>query len=135
MTAGLDFLIREVPNEVFSYRELQPSGDDSDAASPPNMETHAESMVFEEIVTDTSAIYPYLLVNIGSGVSILKVTADGEFERVSGTSCGGGTLWGILRLLTPAKSFDEMLKLSEVVCYRVQWHCRGSVCDDHDVCI
>jgi len=49
---------------------------------------------------------PCLLVNIGSGVSIIKVDEDGAFERVSGTSLGGGTLWGLLSLLTPATSFD-----------------------------
>jgi len=56
---------------------------------------------------------PCLLVNIGSGVSIIKVDEDGAFERVSGTSLGGGTLWGLLTLLTQATSFDEMLALSE----------------------
>jgi len=56
---------------------------------------------------------PCLLVNIGSGVSIIKVDEDGTFERVSGTSLGGGTLWGLLSLLTPATTFDEMLALSE----------------------
>jgi len=56
---------------------------------------------------------PCLLVNIGSGVSIVKIDEDGTFERVSGTSLGGGTLWGLLSLLTPATSFDEMLALSE----------------------
>lgn len=49
---------------------------------------------------------PCLLVNIGSGVSIIKVDEDGKFERVSGTSLGGGTLWGLLSLLTPATTFD-----------------------------
>jgi len=56
---------------------------------------------------------PCLLVNIGSGVSIIKVDEDGSFERISGTSLGGGTLWGLLSLLTPASGFDEMLALSE----------------------
>ncbi|SPO40550.1 related to pantothenate kinase [Pseudozyma flocculosa] len=56
---------------------------------------------------------PCLLVNIGSGVSIIKVDDFGKFERVSGTSLGGGTLWGLLSLLTDADSFDEMLELSE----------------------
>ena len=49
---------------------------------------------------------PCLLVNIGSGVSIIRVDEDGSFERVSGTSLGGGTLWGLLSLLTSATSFD-----------------------------
>lgn len=56
---------------------------------------------------------PCLLVNIGSGVSVIKVDEDGSFERVSGTSLGGGTLWGLLSLLTGARSFDEMLAFSE----------------------
>ncbi|EJD03759.1 pantothenate kinase [Fomitiporia mediterranea MF3/22] len=56
---------------------------------------------------------PCLLVNIGSGVSIIKVDEDGKFERVSGTSLGGGTLWGLLSMLTPAQTFDDMLALSE----------------------
>ncbi|KAI0217085.1 hypothetical protein L0F63_003788, partial [Massospora cicadina] len=46
------------------------------------------------------------LVNIGSGVSIIKVTGPNEFERVSGTSLGGGTFWGLASLLTGLKSFD-----------------------------
>lgn len=57
-------------------------------------------------------IYPYMLVNIGSGVSILKVSGPRTYERVGGTSLGGGTLWGILSLLTPAESFDEMLAMA-----------------------
>ncbi len=56
------------------------------------------------------AIYPYLLVNIGSGVSMLKVTGPRTFERVGGTSLGGGTLWGLLSMLTGARTFDAMLE-------------------------
>jgi len=59
---------------------------------------------------EPSAHLPCLLVNIGSGVSIIKVDADGSFERVSGTSLGGGTLWGLLSLLTPARTFDGTLE-------------------------
>ncbi len=57
-------------------------------------------------------LYPYLLVNIGSGVSMVKVTGEGEYERVSGSSLGGGTFSGLCRLLTQRKDFDEMLELS-----------------------
>lgn len=63
--------------------------------------------------TPPSPIYPYLLCNIGSGVSMLKVSAPNTFERIGGSSLGGGTLWGLLSLLTPATGFDEMLALSE----------------------
>ncbi|WVO17862.1 pantothenate kinase [Cryptococcus depauperatus] len=62
---------------------------------------------------DPTPHFPCLMVNIGSGVSIVKVDENGEFERVSGTSLGGGTLWGLLSLLTDADTFDEMLLLSE----------------------
>ena len=37
---------------------------------------------------------------------------DGKFDRVSGSSLGGGTFWGLCRLLTACRSFDEMLELS-----------------------
>ncbi|RHY31587.1 hypothetical protein DYB32_003349 [Aphanomyces invadans] len=55
-------------------------------------------------------LYPFLLVNIGSGVSILKVTSETEYHRVSGTSLGGGTFLGLCKLLSKYKSFDEALE-------------------------
>lgn len=89
---GLDFFITEIPREVFTYDDTDP-------------------MHFEEARAD---IYPYLLVNIGSGVSMVKVSGRREFERIGGTSLGGGTLWGLLSLLTGARTFDDMLKMAEV---------------------
>ena len=59
-----------------------------------------------------SDLFPYLLVNIGSGVSMLQVAGDGQYERVSGSNLGGGTFWGLCRLLTRCRGFDEMLELS-----------------------
>jgi type II pantothenate kinase len=70
-------------------------------------------ITFASPPTPTHPHLPCLLVNIGSGVSILRVDASGSFERVSGSTLGGGTLWGLLSLLTGATSFDEMLALSE----------------------
>lgn len=67
-------------------------------------------MQFAEARAD---VYPYLLVNIGSGVSMVKVSGPREFQRVGGTSLGGGTFWGLLSLLTGARTFDEMLSLAE----------------------
>lgn len=57
-------------------------------------------------------IYPYLLVNIGSGVSMIKVTGPQTFTRIGGSSLGGGTLWGLLSLLTNARSYDDMLEMA-----------------------
>ena len=44
-------------------------------------------------------------------VLFLQVHVDGSHERVSGSSLGGGTFWGLARLLTGAQSFDEILAL------------------------
>eukprot|EP00937_MAST-01D_sp_MAST-1D-sp2_P005644 g5644.t1 len=61
-----------------------------------------------------AARFPYLVVNIGSGVSILKVVGPDRVERVSGTSLGGGTFLGLCRLLTSSNvSFQEAMALSE----------------------
>lgn len=56
----------------------------------------------ERGAADDTQIFPYLLVNIGSGVSMIKVDGWSSFERVSGTNIGGGTFWGLCRLLTGA---------------------------------
>ncbi|KAL1840839.1 hypothetical protein VTJ49DRAFT_7682 [Mycothermus thermophilus] len=87
---GLDFFITEIPREVFTYSETDPM----------------------HFVEPSENVYPYLLVNIGSGVSFLKVSGPRQYERVGGTSLGGGTLWGLLMLLTGARTYDEMLELA-----------------------
>ncbi|MPC50540.1 Pantothenate kinase 4 [Portunus trituberculatus] len=40
------------------------------------------------------------------------VEADDKYERIGGTSMGGGTFWGLGSLLTKAKGFDELLQLA-----------------------
>ena len=85
--------MRQIEHEVFTYDERRPV-----------------AMQFEK----ETQIFPYMVVNIGSGVSILKVTSDETYERISGTSLGGGTLWGLLGLLTDAKNYEEMLEISKL---------------------
>jgi len=53
---------------------------------------------------------PYLVVNIGSGVSIMHVASDNTYERVGGTSLGGGTFWGLCRLVTGAETFQDAME-------------------------
>ena len=53
-----------------------------------------------------------MLVSIGSGVSMIKVSNNGAFERVSGTMIGGGTLVGLSNLLTGVRNFDEIVDLA-----------------------
>lgn len=66
-----------------------------------------------QFVEAQAGVYPYLLVNIGSGVSMIKVSGPQEFQRVGGTHLGGGTFWGILALLTGATTFDDMLAMAD----------------------
>lgn len=56
--------------------------------------------------------YPYLVVNIGSGVSIVKVTGPGVFERVGGISIGGGTFLGLSRLLVKEGNFKQFIEMA-----------------------
>ncbi|ESW10066.1 hypothetical protein PHAVU_009G178200 [Phaseolus vulgaris] len=91
LVAGANFLLKAIRHEAFTH-----------------MEGHKEFVQIEP-----NDLFPYLLVNIGSGVSMIKVDGDGKFERVSGTNVGGGTYWGLGRLLTKCKSFDELLELSQ----------------------
>lgn len=44
---------------------------------------------------------------------MIKVSGPRQYERIGGTSLGGGTLWGLLSLLTGARNFDDMLRLAE----------------------
>ncbi|KAL0421375.1 UNVERIFIED_CONTAM: Pantothenate kinase [Sesamum latifolium] len=90
LVAGANFLLKAVHHEAFTYMDG----------------------VKDYVQIDHNDLYPYLLVNVGSGVSMIKVDGDNEFERVSGTSVGGGTFWGLGKLLTKCKSFDELLELS-----------------------
>ncbi|CAI1865937.1 hypothetical protein SEUBUCD646_0B06250 [Saccharomyces eubayanus] len=94
---GLDFFIHEIPDEVFTYNDQ-----DGEIIIPTSTGS-----------TNSKPIYPYLLVNIGSGVSILKVTDPNNFSRIGGSSLGGGTLWGLLSLITGAQSYDEMLNWAQ----------------------
>eukprot|EP00934_Nitzschia_sp_Nitz4_P007475 Nitzschia sp. Nitz4//scaffold349_size16934//8509//11235//NITZ4_008848-RA/size16934-snap-gene-0.0-mRNA-1//1//CDS//3329548707//7465//frame0 len=60
-----------------------------------------------------SSAYPYMLVTIGTGVSILRVDGPCKHERISGSTIGGGTYWGLMRLLTDVEDFDDVLTLAE----------------------
>ncbi|KAM0873777.1 hypothetical protein ACQ4PT_037848 [Festuca glaucescens] len=111
LVAGSNFLLKAIRHEAFTHMDGQK----------------------EYVQIDQNDMFPYLLVNVGSGVSIIKVTfrlifyshwifanyssskvdGHGKFQRVSGTNVGGGTYWGLGRLMTECKSFDELLELSQ----------------------
>ncbi|KAL5021504.1 hypothetical protein ScPMuIL_000659 [Solemya velum] len=66
----------------------------------------------EKAAFDFRNPYPYLVVNIGSGVSILAVRGPNNYKRVSGTSVGGGTFLGLCCLLTGCETFEEAIRLA-----------------------
>ncbi|CAF0764849.1 unnamed protein product [Rotaria sordida] len=91
---GLSYLSKLNPNECFYYEEPQ-----NDA----NLNKHTFNFDIKN---------PFLLVNIGSGVSILHVESETNYRRISGTSIGGGTFLGLSCLLTGCSSYDEAIKLA-----------------------
>jgi len=121
LIGGLKF-ITLIPDEVYYFSDelIQSVSHPSSHPNPkPNIPTVGPNGIYERPSPDPPKFavtfesnptpqLPCLLANIGSGVSIIKVDEDGKFERVSGTSLGGGTLWGLLSLLTLATNFDGM---------------------------
>ncbi|XP_066397613.1 pantothenate kinase 2-like isoform X2 [Miscanthus floridulus] len=91
LVAGANFLLKAIRHEAFTHMDGQK----------------------QYVQIDRNDLFPFLLVNVGSGVSIIKVDGHGQFQRVSGTNVGGGTYWGLGRLMTKCKSFDELLELSQ----------------------
>jgi type II pantothenate kinase len=54
------------------------------------------------------AVFPYMLVSIGTGTSISKVDRSGV-QRVTGTGVGGGTLLGLGSVLTGEDTYDKII--------------------------
>ncbi|GBL96384.1 Pantothenate kinase 1 [Araneus ventricosus] len=73
-----------------------------------------DDMRCRKVPFDFSSPYPFLVVNIGSGVSILAVYSENEYKRVTGTSLGGGTFLGLCCLLTGCETFEEAISLAEI---------------------
>tara|TARA_B110001452_G_scaffold26482_2_gene20767 strand:- start:638 stop:2086 length:1449 start_codon:yes stop_codon:yes gene_type:complete len=112
---GLNFLMACVPGEVFSVALR----DTSPLASPRGeTETALYCPVAQPPVN-------FLYVSIGSGVSIVEVrgrssaadimsgVAPTRYRRVGGSSLGGSSFWGLVRLLTSCSTFDEVIRLTE----------------------
>jgi type II pantothenate kinase len=108
--AGLSFLLRRIPGEVFAL--------DMSASRTPLL-TPAACLQLKHVAVPTPP-QSYLYVSIGSGVSILEVHSDctdgvtrSRYRRVGGSSMGGSTFWGLVRLLTSCSTFDEVIRLTE----------------------
>ncbi|XP_070541275.1 pantothenate kinase 3-like isoform X2 [Ptychodera flava] len=98
LISGIHFIDSKIPNECYYWGNVDPFN----------------SEACEKIPYDFRDPYPYLVVNIGSGVSVLSVKSQTDFKRVSGTSLGGGTFLGLCCLLTGCQTFEEAIELAEV---------------------
>jgi type II pantothenate kinase len=137
---GMNFALTNVKDECYTYRvenevseNVNNSGASNNSEAAPNAQgtqqapaqapsspwkqRNAKDYVKKEFIPHEAftqeSLFPYLVVNIGSGVSILKVSSSDKFERVSGSSVGGGTYWGLCRLLTRCSNYAEVLEFAE----------------------
>ncbi|KAJ3090380.1 hypothetical protein HK102_003926 [Quaeritorhiza haematococci] len=120
---GLNFLLTHVPDEAFYYVFHKPTRDDvpETDGGDANGRREVRTVDFTPHVENNDStslegheeLYPYLLVNVGTGVSIIRVERPDKFDRVSGSAVGGGTYWGLVKLLTKVNDFNESMKLSE----------------------
>jgi type II pantothenate kinase len=90
LSLGMDFLRHNT--SAFSFRYLHP---------------HKQDILHDSLQ------YPFLLVNIGSGVSMLKFTSRNNYTRIGGTPLGGGTFLGLCGLMTGQTDFDKLLQMSQ----------------------
>jgi len=95
LVKGMDFLLSLCEDEAFNLAQC-------DLKQP-----------IERKPVTGGLTHPYLVVNIGSGVSILQVNGPSDFVRIGGTSLGGGTFLGLCRALTGCQTFTEALELAE----------------------
>ncbi|EYC19298.1 hypothetical protein Y032_0024g1002 [Ancylostoma ceylanicum] len=95
LVRGTNFLIRNIEAESFTY------------------DHHNEKCRYNFETIRPSVICPYLLVNVGTGVSVFRVDSDGRYERIGGSSLGGGCFFGLGNLLTSEVDLDEMMRMAE----------------------
>lgn len=105
-----------IPDTSVSSNNEYEIGDESahqkDSFKPTHIDQWWTSKKVHRSNVVASNLYPYLLVNIGTGVSILRVDGPRKHERISGSTIGGGTYWGLCRLLTGSDSFRDVLDLA-----------------------
>ncbi len=123
---GMYFALTHVDDECYTYRKEEETGT-SQTTTSPDSSANSQQKEYTRRVSLSSEIFvkadhfPYLVVNIGTGVSIMKINAPGVYERVSGSSVGGGTYWGLCRLMLQsaagagrgAEAFQHILDLAE----------------------
>ncbi|VDK58075.1 unnamed protein product [Anisakis simplex] len=96
LVKGCCFLLKYIKDESFTY--------------------HHDEEPFKQYQyrpIEQTVAFPFQLVNIGTGISVIKIESENEFARIGGSTMGGGAFTGLGSLLTSAKSFDDLLKKAE----------------------
>lgn len=107
---GIIFTLLEDPEkECFAYEPVNPA---DNFVYKDEMDTEIKK-VPRPVSFHMGSFFPFLVVNIGSGVSIIKVESPTAFRRVSGTALGGATFFGLCKLLTRCETFDEAMNFAE----------------------
>lgn len=89
---------------------------DKDPSKPKTPIIHEDVKWTQKVQLDRpldSSSYPYLVVIIGTGVSVLRVDGPRKYERISGSTIGGGTYLGLCRLLTDMEHYEDVMNLAE----------------------
>jgi len=123
---GIAWLVDRPIRERFGFLDspgaFSPEGGRSSSSSSPSTVSTTDGSTAENawsprrkcLEMGAAALFPFLLVNIGSGVSVVRVDGLDRFERVSGSAIGGGTFWGLCQLLCPdCTAFGEAGRLAE----------------------
>ncbi|KAF1747896.1 hypothetical protein GCK72_024362 [Caenorhabditis remanei] len=91
LVKGTCFLLRNIEAESFTY-------------------SFDESQKYEFQTLNTESMYPYLLINIRTGVSVVLVEGENNFKRLGGSSIGGGCFLGLTEIITGVTDIEEMME-------------------------
>mmetsp|Transcript_12730 Transcript_12730/g.20029 ORF Transcript_12730/g.20029 Transcript_12730/m.20029 type:complete len:275 (-) Transcript_12730:123-947(-) len=126
IVSGVQCLIENVHEECFTWMPTQEADERSNIPLTPSQ----REKIYKEVspkdyvkrpVNMEDARKPWLIVNCGSGVSMLKLDEQqtvefgrvSTYKRVGGTPLGGGTFLALGCLLTGVSSHQELLELAE----------------------
>lgn len=116
LVLGLTFVLLEL-NETECYTYLDYSkcsqAELEGSSNRIRQRSGSEDVDCVRVSRPITRLFPFLIVNIGSGVSILKVNGPRDFERVSGTALGGSTFLGLCKLITHCKDFKSAMEMAE----------------------
>ncbi|GMT07404.1 hypothetical protein PENTCL1PPCAC_29578 [Pristionchus entomophagus] len=95
---GTNFLLNNILDEVFVYDHH-----------------NVDCRYFFQTCLNSphDSVFPYVLVNVGTGMSIVRVNGESDFEYIGGSHCGGGAFFGLAKLLIGSADIDELLVMAE----------------------